>query len=99
MDYLIIKYLHIMSAIIMTGTGIGLAFFFLAAYCSKNKDFMINTSKWVVWGDLLFTFPAVLIQTTDSKFYLAARGYTDAETLRNRIDAILKEIEKTSTPS
>lgn len=44
-------------------------------------------------------FPAVLIQTTDSKFYLAARGYTDAETLRNRIDAILKEIEKTSTPS
>lgn len=36
-------------------------------------------------------FPAVLIQTADSKFYLVARGYTDAATLRQRIDNVLKE--------
>ena len=44
-------------------------------------------------------FPAVLIQTADSKFYLVARGYTDAETFRSRIDAILKELDKNATPS
>jgi putative protein-disulfide isomerase len=44
-------------------------------------------------------FPAVLIQTADSKFYLVARGYTDAETFRSRIDAILKELDKNAIPS
>ena len=37
-------------------------------------------------------FPAVLLQTSESKFYLLARGYTDYETLCQRIDNILKEV-------
>ena len=37
-------------------------------------------------------FPCVLLQTTDSKFYLLARGYTDYDTLKARIDNVLKEI-------
>jgi putative protein-disulfide isomerase len=40
-------------------------------------------------------FPAVLIQANDTKFYLAARGYTDYDTLSARIDQILAEIEGT----
>ena len=36
-------------------------------------------------------FPAVLLQTSESKFYLLARGYTDYETLCQRIDNTLKE--------
>jgi putative protein-disulfide isomerase len=37
-------------------------------------------------------FPAVLLQTSESKFYLLARGYTDYETLCQRIDNTLKEV-------
>jgi putative protein-disulfide isomerase len=37
-------------------------------------------------------FPAVLMQMNESKFYLLARGYTDYETLKTRIDNMLNEI-------
>jgi putative protein-disulfide isomerase len=36
-------------------------------------------------------FPCVLLQVTDSKFYLLANGYTGYETLKRRIDAVLAE--------
>jgi len=35
-------------------------------------------------------FPAVLLQESDSKFHLLARGYTTAEELKVRIDSALK---------
>ena len=37
-------------------------------------------------------YPAVLIQASESKFYLIAKGYTDSDTLELRIDNVLKEI-------
>ncbi len=37
-------------------------------------------------------YPTVLLQVTDSKFYLLARGYTDYETLKERVNKVLKEI-------
>lgn len=36
-------------------------------------------------------FPAVLLQLSDSKFYLVAKGYTPYEELSERITAVLKE--------
>ena len=36
-------------------------------------------------------FPAVFIQLSESKFYLVAQGYTDYETLNERIQNVLKE--------
>lgn len=41
-------------------------------------------------------FPQVLIQLTETKFHLLARGYTDYETLAKRIDLVLTEIENHS---
>jgi putative protein-disulfide isomerase len=35
-------------------------------------------------------FPAVLMQVNESKFYLLARGYTDYETLKSRMEEVLK---------
>jgi putative protein-disulfide isomerase len=37
-------------------------------------------------------FPCVLLQVTDSKFYLISNGYTDYDTLKRRIDKVLAEI-------
>jgi len=37
-------------------------------------------------------FPAVLLQASESKFYLIARGYTNYATLQERIENVLKEI-------
>lgn len=41
-------------------------------------------------------FPQVLMQLTESKFHLLARGFTDYETLSKRIDLVLIEIENHS---
>lgn len=37
-------------------------------------------------------FPAVMLQISDSKFYLLARGYTDYPDLKNSIDQVLTDI-------
>lgn len=41
-------------------------------------------------------FPQVLMQLTETKFHLVARGYTDYETLAKRIDLVLIEVENHS---
>ncbi|MCX6206705.1 MAG: DsbA family protein [Bacteroidetes bacterium] len=38
------------------------------------------------------SFPCVLIQISESKFHLLARGYTNYEDLSTRLEAVLKEI-------
>jgi len=35
----------------------------------------------------------MLLQVSDSKFYLLGRGYTDYETMKARIDKVLEEIK------
>jgi len=37
-------------------------------------------------------FPAVLLQTSETKFYLVARGYSSYENVKARLDNIIKEI-------
>ena len=42
------------------------------------------------------SFPQVLLQVADQKFYLLAKGYTDYETLKKRIQTVLAETQITS---
>ena len=60
--YLGIKLLHIVSATILFGTGLGTAFFMLQAYLGGNDEVMKSTTKTVVLADWLFTTPAVIVQ-------------------------------------
>lgn len=39
-------------------------------------------------------FPALLMQASETKFFLLARGYTDYDTLKERMEAVLSEINK-----
>ena len=60
--YLWVKLLHILSATVLFGTGIGTAYFMLRAYLSDNEATLLDTSKHVVAADWLFTTPAVIVQ-------------------------------------
>jgi uncharacterized membrane protein len=62
MEYLILKYLHILTATILFGTGMGTAFFMLMAYLSKDIATLKQTTKYVVLADWIFTTPAVILQ-------------------------------------
>lgn len=37
-------------------------------------------------------FPAVLLQVSESKFYLVAKGFTDYDTVKDRIEKVLAEV-------
>jgi len=60
--YFVIKYLHVLGAIVILGTGAGIAFFMLMAHLSKNADFIARTGAVVVIADTIFTLSAVIAQ-------------------------------------
>lgn len=60
--YVLLKFIHIISATVLLGTGIGTAFFMLLAYWSKNNETIKYTTRHVVLADWIFTAPAVVIQ-------------------------------------
>jgi uncharacterized membrane protein len=60
--YFLVKYLHVLGAIVILGTGSGIAFFMLMAHRSGDAAFIARTAATVVFADLLFTLTAVLLQ-------------------------------------
>lgn len=62
MDYLLLKYIHVLGAIVILGTGTGIAFFMLMAHRTQDAAFVARTAGVVVVADLLFTASAVAIQ-------------------------------------
>jgi uncharacterized membrane protein len=60
--YSLLKLVHILSATLLFGTGLGTAFFMWRADCSGNIDAMAVVSRNVVRADFWFTTPAVIIQ-------------------------------------
>jgi len=60
--YFIIKYLHVLGAIVILGTGTGIAFFMLMAHRGGDPAFIARTASTVVIADMLFTASAVLLQ-------------------------------------
>jgi uncharacterized membrane protein len=60
--YFLVKYLHVLGAIVILGTGTGIAFFMLMAHRSFDAGFIARTAGVVVIADMLFTLSAVLLQ-------------------------------------
>ena len=60
--YFLVKYLHVLGAIVVLGTGTGIAFFMLMAHLSGEAAFIARTAGVVVIADMLFTLSAVLLQ-------------------------------------
>ena len=62
MVYLALKYLHITGAIVLLGTGTGIAFFMLMAHLSRDVPFIARTAGTVVLADFIFTATAMILQ-------------------------------------
>jgi uncharacterized membrane protein len=60
--YLIVKWLHILSATILFGTGIGIAFFKWITDRSADVRAIRLSSERTVLADWIFTTPAVIVQ-------------------------------------
>lgn len=80
MDYLSIKYIHIISSTILFGTGIGSAFYMLMANRSKDITAIYFATRHVVIADTVFTAPAVILQliTGIALVEIAGFSWTDS---------------------
>ncbi len=62
MEYLTIKTLHILSAILLFGTGLGSAYYKFITDRSNSLPAIAVTNRHVVLADWLFTTPTVIVQ-------------------------------------
>ena len=57
-----VKWLHIIGAAVLLGTGAGIAFFMLIAHRSRDPHAIAHVARTVVIADTLFTATAVVAQ-------------------------------------
>ncbi|MGL3105547.1 DUF2269 family protein [Bradyrhizobium sp. BR 1432] len=60
--YFPVKFLHVLGAIVILGTGTGIAFFMLMAHRTQDVAFIARTAAVVVIADAIFTLSAVILQ-------------------------------------
>ncbi|MBX3501481.1 MAG: DUF2269 domain-containing protein [Alphaproteobacteria bacterium] len=60
--YLALKYLHIVGAAVLLGTGAGIAFFMLLAHRTGEPRTVAAVARMVVIADFVFTASAVVVQ-------------------------------------
>ena len=73
--YLIVKWLHILSATILFGTGIGIAFFKWMTDRSGDVRAIRISAERTVLADWIFTTPAVIIQPLSGLAMAQLAGY------------------------
>ena len=75
MEYLALKWVHIISSTILFGTGIGSAFYLLMANRTRDLPAMYFAVRHVVIADWLFTTPSVILQLLTGLVLVQAGGY------------------------
>jgi uncharacterized membrane protein len=78
-SYLVLKYLHVLGAVVILGTGAGIAFFMLMAHVSRDAHFIARTLAVVVIADLLFTASAVVVQPITGYLLMRTVGASFAD--------------------
>ena len=74
MDYITVKYLHIMSSTLLFGTGLGSAFYMFFTNMSGDVRAIAVVSRRVVWADWLFTTPTAIIQPATGLYLVHLTG-------------------------
>ena len=75
MDYGIIKTLHILSATLLFGTGLGTAYFMWSANRTRDARIIAAVTGHVVRADWMFTLPTVIFQPLSGAWLVHAAGY------------------------
>jgi uncharacterized membrane protein len=79
MTFFVLKFLHILGATVILGTGAGIAFFVVMAHRSRDPAFIARTASVVVLADYLFTATAIVVQPITGYLLLRELGLSPAE--------------------
>ncbi len=77
--YVLVKYLHVLGAIVLLGTGAGIAFFMLTAHLSRDVAYIARTAATVVLADFLFTLTAAILQPVTGGLLMMLDGLSPGE--------------------
>ena len=75
MLYFILKFIHIIGACVLLGTGAGIAFFMLIAHRTGKASTVAPVARVVVLADFLFTAAAVVVQPVSGVALAWTVGY------------------------
>ncbi len=73
--YLLIKTIHILSSVLMVGTGFGSAFYLFFTNRSGNQAAQATVTSLVVRADWWFTTPAIIIQPLSGWYLIYLAGW------------------------
>lgn len=79
MVYFALKFLHIVGATVLLGTGAGIAFFLLLAHRDGRPTVVAAVARTVVIADFLFTATAVVLQPVTGIWLAFHTGYSLTE--------------------
>lgn len=80
MDWVpLVRWLHILGATVLLGTGIGIAFFMVMAHRTSDARIVAHTAGVVVAADLIFTATAVVAQPITGVLLARANGWLLSE--------------------
>jgi uncharacterized membrane protein len=71
----LLKTIHVLSAAVLFGTGLGIAFFVLMAHRTRDPRVIAKVGRMVVLADLLFTATAVVVQPVTGVWLALVEGY------------------------
>lgn len=75
MLYFLLKFLHLIGAAVLLGTGAGIAFFMLMAHLNGKPAVIAGVARIVVIADFLFTASAVVLQPVTGAWLAHIGGY------------------------
>jgi uncharacterized membrane protein len=75
MEYMTVKWLHILSSTFLFGTGIGSAFYMLFTSLSRDVRAIAVVSRFVVRADWIFTTTTIVIQPLTGLYMMHLAGY------------------------
>lgn len=72
---LLLKWVHIIGATVLLGTGAGIAFFMLAAHQTRDAKIIAHVAGTVVIADMIFTATAVILQPISGAWLAVETGW------------------------
>jgi uncharacterized membrane protein len=76
---LLLRWLHVIGACVLLGTGAGIAFFMLMAHRAGEARIVAHVAATVVRADFLFTAMAVIVQPVTGAMLAHGLGWSLAE--------------------
>lgn len=75
MEYLVVKWLHILSSTVLFGTGLGSAFYMFVTSLTRDARVIASVVRYVVIADFAFTTPTIIIQPLTGLYLMHLAGF------------------------